>query len=195
MRAIFVCAIVAAGVFATPAASEEAKTSALIYRPWTKFCLNELCFIGADARSRGGRGPNFAAVLIARSGQPKRTLRITVPNSASKANGVRVGIDRDQPIERPFTGCYRTGCVADIESGRELVDRLKRGQTLVMTVTDASGAPVSIRLPLANFAAAYDGAPPPPKVFENQPGKLQEELKAQQDHGPRQDADRKSRCE
>lgn len=193
-NSFFVGAIVAAGIFTAPGALADTNPSALVYTPWTKFCFADMCFTGSGARSTSGCGPRFAAVIVGRDVEPKKILRVTVPNSAGKANGVRVGIDRDPPIERPFKGCYSMGCVADIEDGPELIDRLKRGQMLVITVTDASGAPVSIRLPLANFATAYDGPPPPPKMFENQPGKLQEELKARQQHGPRPDADRKSPC-
>ena len=38
------------------------------------------------------------------------------------------------------------------------------------------GTPISLPLPLADFAKAYDGPPTDPKVFEEQQRKLQEEL-------------------
>jgi invasion protein IalB len=195
MRTTLVSAIVAAGMFGTAAASEDAKPSALIYSSWTKFCFNGTCFVGAGAEAPGGCGPRFAAVVIAPAGQPKQILRVTVPSSVNRADGVRVGIDQDEPAARPYARCDRGVCAAaDIEGGAELVDRLKHGQMLVMTMADAAGLPVSVRLPLADFATAYDGPPQQPKMFEKQSGKLQEELKAQHQHGPRQDADRKDPC-
>jgi invasion protein IalB len=186
--------VITAGVFAVPAASEGAKPSALIYSPWSKFCLTELCFTGEDAHAPDGCGPRFAAVVIDRAGEPKKILRVSVPNSVNQADGVRVGIDRNTPIARPYARCDRNTCMADIEAGADLLDRLAHGQVLVITATDASGAPISVRLPLAGFAAAYNGPAEQPKPFENQPEKLQEELKAQQEHRPRDDADRKSPC-
>jgi hypothetical protein len=38
------------------------------------------------------------------------------------------------------------------------------------------GTPISLPLPLADFAKAYDGPPTDPKVVEEQQRKLQEEL-------------------
>ena len=40
----------------------------------------------------------------------------------------------------------------------------------------AQGQPISLPLPLKEFAKAYDGPPTDPKVFEKQQRKLQEEL-------------------
>ncbi len=41
------------------------------------------------------------------------------------------------------------------------------------------GTPISLPLPLNDFAKAYDGPPTDPKVFEEQQRKLQEELQKQ----------------
>jgi hypothetical protein len=38
------------------------------------------------------------------------------------------------------------------------------------------GQPISLPLPLSDFAKAYDGPPTDPKVFEENQKKLQEEL-------------------
>ena len=176
----FVGIIVSAGVFATPAVSEE-----LIYSPWTKFCFSGMCFVGKDARTASDCVPRFGAVLIERTGETKKTLRVTVPASVDLARGVRIGIDQDQPAERPYGRCDANVCSADIEGGAELIARLKRGRKLVFDAVGAN-APVRFELPLADFAAAYDGPPQEPKVFEAQSRKLQEELKA--------DADRKTQC-
>ena len=42
-----------------------------------------------------------------------------------------------------------------------------------------NGQPISLPLPLNDFAKAYDGPPTDPKVFEEQQKKLQEELQKQ----------------
>ena len=41
---------------------------------------------------------------------------------------------------------------------------------------NSNGAPLTLPLPLAEFAKAYDGPPTDPKVFEENQKKLQEEL-------------------
>jgi invasion protein IalB len=177
---LFVGIIVAAGIFAAPAASEDAKSSALIYTPWTKFCFSGMCLIGSDARTASDCVPRFGAVLIERTGETKETLRVTVPPSVDHARSVRVAIDQDQPIERPIGGCYANLCRADIDGGAELITRLKRGRKLVFEAVGANG-PMHFELPLGNFATAYDGPPQQPKEFEKQSMQEQQQ-RAQQQH-------------
>jgi invasion protein IalB len=190
--------IAAAGVFAAPVASEEVKSSALIYSPWTKLCFSGMCFVGKDARTASDCVPRFGAVLIERTGETKKTLRVTVPASVDQARGVGIGIDQEQPIERPYGRCDANLCSADIDGGAELIARLRRGSKLVFDTVGANG-PMHFELPLADFAAAYEGQAQEPTVFEAQPGKLEKELKAREEHGQQQDtrhdADRKTQCD
>ena len=53
---------------------------------------------------------------------------------------------------------------------------MKKGQGLVVQGINGAGQPISLVLPLNDFAKAYDGPPTDPKVFEEQQQKLQEEL-------------------
>jgi hypothetical protein len=57
-----------------------------------------------------------------------------------------------------------------------MVGKMKKGQGLVVQAINAGGQPISLVLPLSDFAKAYDGPPTDPKVFEAQQQKLQEEL-------------------
>lgn len=193
---LFVGIIVAAGVSAAPAASEDVKSLAPTYRPWTKICFGDLCLVAADVLS--GCRRRFGAALIERSEETKKTLRVAVPDSVDQARGVRISIDQDLLIERPYGRCYANVCSADIDDGLELIARLKRGRKLVLDAIGANG-PVRFGLPLADFAAAYDGPPQEPKAFEAQPGKLQEELKAREEHrqqaDTRRDAGREAQCD
>jgi hypothetical protein len=66
--------------------------------------------------------------------------------------------------------------MADYEASGELVGKLKKGQGLVVQGINGSGQPISLVLPLNDFAKAYDGPPTDPQVFEAQQKKLQDEL-------------------
>jgi invasion protein IalB len=153
--------------------------------------LNETCFIGRDGRS--DCGPVVAAVLIERNGETKKTLRVTLPTRVSLERGVRIIIDQGQPVTRPYVRCYPNGCMADYEAGAELVDQLKQGQMLVLEGVDATNSPISLRVPLVDFANAYDGPSHDPKVFEQVLS--QKEMQALQERQKRAEEDRKMRCE
>jgi invasion protein IalB len=154
----------------------------LIWSPWTKFCLKgqdakakQVCFTGKDGRVESGQ-PVVAAVLIEPEGEQKRVLRVTLPLGMSIQPGTRVIVDNGQPMTGAYVICFQNGCMADYEASGELIGKLKKGQGLVVQGINGAGQPVSLVLPLQDFAKAHDGPPTDPKVFEEQQKKLQEEL-------------------
>jgi invasion protein IalB len=159
----------------------------LIYSPWTKFCLKgqeanakQVCFTGKDARLESGM-PVVAAVLIEPDGEPKKVLRVTLPLGMQLVHGTRTIIDQGQPAQAPYVICFTNGCMADYEANADMVGKMKKGQQLAVQAINGNGQPVSLLLPLSDFAKAYDGPPTDPKVFEEQQKKLQEELQARAD--------------
>ena len=154
----------------------------LIYAPWTKFCLKgqdanakQVCFTGKDGRIESGQ-PVVAAVIIEPEGEPKKILRVTLPLGMQLVHGTRVIVDNNQPQQSPYVICFANGCMSDYEATPDLINNMKKGQNLVVQAINANGAPLTLPLPLAEFAKAYDGPPTDPKVFEETQKKLQEEL-------------------
>jgi invasion protein IalB len=161
----------------------------LIYSPWTKFCLKanqqdpnskQVCFTGKDARIESGM-PVVAAVLIEPEGDPKKILRVTLPLGMQLVHGTRLIIDQNQPMTAPYVICFTNGCMADYEATPDMVAKMKKGQSLVVQAINSTAQPITLGLPLADFAKAYDGPPTDPKVFEEQQKKLQEELQRRAD--------------
>src|SRR3984957_1699753 len=154
----------------------------LIYAPWTKFCLKgqdanakQVCFTGKDGRIESGQ-PVIAAVIIEPEGETKKILRVTLPLGMQLVHGTRVIVDSNPPAQSPYVICFQNGCMSDYEVTPELLANLKKGQNLVVQAINSNGAPLTLPLPLADFAKAYDGPPTDPKVFEETQKKLQEEL-------------------
>jgi invasion protein IalB len=154
----------------------------LIYAPWTKFCLKgqdagakQVCFTGKDGRIESGQ-PVIAAVIIEPEGEPKKILRVTLPLGMQLIHGTRVIIDSNAPAQAPYVICFQNGCMSDYEVTPELLANMKKGQNLMVQAINSNGAPLTLPLPLGEFAKAYDGPPTDPKVFEENQKKLQEEL-------------------
>ena len=159
----------------------------LMYAPWTKFCLKgqdanakQVCFTGKDGRIESGQ-PVVAAVIIEPEGEPKKILRVTLPLGMQLVHGTRIIVDNNQPQQSPYVICFANGCMSDYEATPELLANMKKGQNLVVQAINANGAPLTLPLPLAEFAKAYDGPPTDPKVFEETQKKLQEELQKKAD--------------
>jgi invasion protein IalB len=154
----------------------------LIYAPWTKFCLKgqdanakQVCFTGKDGRIESGQ-PVVAAVIIEPEGEPKKILRVTLPLGMQLIHGTRVIVDSNPPAQSPYVICFANGCMSDYELTPDMLANMKKGQNLVVQAINSNGAPLTLPLPLAEFAKAYDGPPTDPKVFEETQKKLQEEL-------------------
>src|SRR5216117_3789701 len=169
-----------AGAPAAPQPQEQQVQ--LIYAPWTKFCLKgqeagakQVCFTGKDGRIESGQ-PVIAAVIIEPEGEPKKILRVTLPLGMQLVHGTRVIVDSNAPAQSPYVICFANGCMSDYEVTPELLANMKKGQNLVVQAINSNGAPLTLPLPLAEFAKAYDGPPTDPKVFEETQKKLQEEL-------------------
>jgi invasion protein IalB len=165
-----------------PAAAQPQDQVQLIYAPWTKFCLKgqdanakQVCFTGKDGRIESGQ-PVIAAVIIEPEGEPKKILRVTLPLGMQLIHGTRVIVDNNPPMQSPYVICFANGCMSDYDVTPDLLANMKKGQNLVVQAINSNGAPLTLPLPLAEFAKAYDGPPTDPKVFEETQKKLQEEL-------------------
>lgn len=154
----------------------------LLYAPWTKVCQTspapnpkQVCFTGKGGRLQSGE-PVVGAVVIAPEGEDKKVLRVTVPLGVALQPGTRVMIDEGQPMAGPYVMCVPGGCMADYEASDDLIGAMKKGQTMHVQGINDTGQPISIPLPLADFAKAFDGPPTDPKTVAEQQKQLQDEL-------------------
>jgi len=102
------------------------------------------------------------AVLMEQEDRPKKILRVTLPLGMSIQPGTRVIVDRGRPLTGAYVICFASGCIADYEASEELIDTLKKGQDLVVEGVRGTGRAVSLVLPLADFAKAFEGPPTDP---------------------------------
>jgi invasion protein IalB len=144
----------------------------ITYSAWIKVCqkgpeanAKRVCFTGRDGRIESGM-PVIAAVLIEADGDARKLLRVTLPLGVSLRPGTRVVIDSGQPMTAPYVICVPNGCVADYEASGELIAKMKTGQVINVQAISEAAQPISLSLPLADFAKAYDGPPTDPKTLE-----------------------------
>jgi hypothetical protein len=106
---------------------------------------------------------------------------VTLPLGMQLAHGTRLIVDQNQPMTAPYVICFTNGCMADYDASPDLIGKMKKGQGLVIQAINATGQPISLVMPLNDFAKAYDGPPTDPKEFEAAQRKLQEELQRRAD--------------
>jgi invasion protein IalB len=167
-----------------PGAQQEQAIPPLIYSNWTKICgkgpeqgAKQVCQTGKDGRLESGM-PVVAAILMEMEGEGKKVLQIMLPPGVYLPKGTRVVIDRDEPsaIIGTFLTCANGGCIAHLEATAEIVQKLKKGQNLYVQAYNMAQSVMTLALPLADFAKAYDGPATDPKELEEKNKKLQDEL-------------------
>jgi len=153
----------------------------LMYSPWLKVCgkgpetnNKEVCVLTKDGRLENGM-PVAIVQLFEPEGEAK-VLRVTVPLGMQLQHGTRMMIDQGQPAQSPYKICFPVGCMSDYPVTDDMIARMKKGQQIIVQAINMQGTPISLPLPLNDFAKAYDGPPTDPKVVEEQQRKLQEEL-------------------
>jgi invasion protein IalB len=166
---------------AQPQQAGAADQPQLMYSPWMKVCgkgpdtnNKQVCVITKDGRLENGM-PVAVVQLFEPEGEQK-VLRVTVPLGMQLQQGTRMVIDQEQPQQQPYRICFPIGCMSDYPVTDEMIGKMKKGQNIVIQAINMQGTPISLPLPLGDFAKAYEGPATDPKVFEEQQRKLQEEL-------------------
>jgi invasion protein IalB len=118
------------------------------------------------------------AGIIEQQGVEKKTLRITLPLAMLDQKGVQIIFDQDQPLSGPYLTCLPAGCLADFDVTPAILEKMQKGQSIMVKAIRLDGSLLSVPLPLSGFAKANAGPPADPKVIAEQQQKLRESVKA-----------------
>jgi invasion protein IalB len=163
----------------------------VVYSPWTKICPPQaagaqqapICLTMKEVRLETGQFLAGAA-LIEKPGEEKKLLRITLPLGMQIPPGTRLTLDSEQPASALYVTCIPNGCMADYEINSQFVERMKKGQQLLLQGVNMPGQVANYTLPLADFAKAVDGPPTDPEEFgRRQKDEWDKRLKQQQPQG------------
>jgi invasion protein IalB len=168
-----------------PAGASEPQ---FIFSPWTKICgkdgpegsnAKDVCAVLTEARVESGQIAASASLVESKDGTQK-ILRITMPLGVRLPYGTRVIIDQGAALQGAYLMCL-AGCFSDYEANADMIDKLKKGQTLTIQAINPGGYQVSMNVPLLDFAKAYEGPPTDQKVLLEREKKLQEQLQRRAD--------------
>jgi invasion protein IalB len=153
---------------APDAAQDGQQQLQVIASPWTRYCIKnpaaqsaeggtkEVCFTASDGHLNSGQKV-VIALLIEPEGSDTKLLRITLPLGVALVPGARIVIDEHDAMTAPYVVCLpQNGCMADYKADGDLIEKLKKGQTLAIQAFE-KGKPIAFTLPLAGFAKAYEG--------------------------------------
>jgi invasion protein IalB len=149
---------------------------------WTKVCgkderaKTEVCYTTRDFVTDKGQRILAVAVYDAKAKGARKTLRILTPLGFLVPPGVRITVDKGQPVPGRYATCLPHGCFAEATVKDDFVAALKKGTILNVSARNQAGAVVTFAVPADGFAKAFDGPPIDPQVLAEQQRKMQEEL-------------------
>ncbi|MET0428950.1 MAG: invasion associated locus B family protein, partial [Microvirga sp.] len=142
---------------------------------WTKVCgkdqgtNSEICYTTRDFVSDQGQPVLAAAVYDVKGAQNQKVVRFLMPLGLLLKPGIRFAVDQTTPLAGTYTVCFPNGCFAETVGLKDdVVNAMKKGTTINVSVQNQVGREVTFAVPLAGFGKAFDGAPIDPKVLEDQ---------------------------
>ena len=155
--------IVMAGVAAAPvpAHAEDAPVRET-HGAWEVRCKDGQCFMTQIASDDSGVPVlRFSVSKLATPRSEGEATFIAAAEISTKVGvflpqGVTFAIDGAQNRKIPFERCFPTACVALPAVQQALIDSLKAGGTVTVTVFANPGEPVTANVSLSGFTAAYD---------------------------------------
>jgi invasion protein IalB len=157
---------------AAPAA-DQPQTQRVGVSPWTKICEP------ANDKSKGGctmfqqlgseTGQLLAVAQIIEEKAEKgtnRAFRINLPLGFALQPGIRIIIDKFDPIEGKYVICVQGTCIAESAVTEAFVNELKKGKVLTVQVVNMENRVASLHFDLSTFAKSYDGPPVDPKELQ-----------------------------
>ena len=103
----------------------------------------------------------MAAAVRTIEGQDKQDLIVTVPiaYSLDMPPGIRIKIDGDEPISLQYAGCTPKSCQAQVELTNQVLDRMRKGNQMLVAAISVQQKPLTFRVLLNGFATTSDGVP------------------------------------
>lgn len=167
----------------------------MIYTQWIKLCVlpdgtpadpkdaaakaKQVCHTSIEARLESGVGLLALAIIDPppEAQQKEKILRVHFPTGMHLQHGTRMIIDQATPQQAPYVTCYANVCLSQYAVDADTLGKLKKGQVAYVQGILATGAALSVPVPLTEFAKVFDGPPTDPKAMEDQKKKMEDELK------------------
>lgn len=89
--------------------------------------------------------------------------------------------DKDlKPIDLKYSLCHSSGCTAETEATKEIVDQMKAGGGIMVLAMNAQAQPIGFPVPLDGFTDAFAGKPVDNAEYKKKRGELMAQIRQRQ---------------
>ena len=152
---------------------------------WTKVCgkdqsvNKEMCFTTRYFGTSADQPPVLALAVYDVKGDDTKIVRFLLPIGLQISPGFRFAVDKGAALEGKYEICFPNGCFAESKVKQPVVEQLKKGTNLSVSVKNQVAAEVIFSMPLAGFGKAFDGPAMDPQVLAQKEQELQQAIQKQ----------------
>lgn len=89
--------------------------------------------------------------------------------------------DKDlKPVDLKFSLCHPSGCTAEVEATKEIIEQMKAGGGIMVLAMNAQAQPIGFPVPLDGFADAFAGKPIDNAEYKKARGQLMAQIRQRQ---------------
>ena len=85
-----------------------------------------------------------------------------------------------KPIDLKFSLCHASGCTAEVEASKDIIEQMKTGGGMMVLAMNAQAQPVGFPVPLDGFTEAFGGQPVDNEEYKKARGQLMAQIRQRQ---------------
>ena len=130
----------------------------------------------------GGDKEHFMVMVAARNGDPAGPQGCRLHQGAVGEGCKNEKIeDKDlKPFDLKFSLCHPSGCTAEIEATKDLVESMKSGGGIMVLAMNAAAQPIGFPVPLDGFGEAFGGKAVDNAEYKKARGQLMAQIRQRQ---------------
>lgn len=128
------------------------------YKECSKQADNDICVVQNIVTAQSGQLITAVGLVDVSGKVNQKLLQITVPIARFIPPGISLQVDGGKQTKVPYAVCLPDKCIAQIPMTDDVIAIFKKGSEAVFTSVNAQRAANPIRISLAGFTQAFDGA-------------------------------------
>ncbi|MBX9862995.1 MAG: invasion associated locus B family protein [Hyphomicrobium sp.] len=85
-----------------------------------------------------------------------------------------------KPVDLKYSLCHSSGCTAEIEATKDIIDQMKAGGGIMVLAMNAQAQPIGFPVPLDGFTDAFAGKPVDNAEYKKARGQLMAQIRQKQ---------------
>ena len=166
------------GLLATSVVPSTAQQQPQIPKGWFKACAKQedvdICNVQNIVSAGTGQVVTGVSLLEIKGKVNKKVFQVTVPTGRLVPPGIGLQIDGGKAQKLDYVLCFPDRCIAEAPLSDQLVGSFKKGSELTLTSVNSQNQANPVKVSLACFTDAFDGAPLQQSDIEDRQKKLQE---------------------